>query len=254
MTSKNGVHDFFFCASFVEEEKNPRKPLRLFPNHSLDIRNWDEPTSVKGNVGLQLMSPTMPEKPLLGSRSKTIMKSVKGGFHHRDIGVSSMFPMDSSYATFQPPYSANDETLDQVEAAGVVEKANGPEKKRRHPKALKSLKAKKGKRGPQVPKPDGSPSAQRGRSAKKTAEILINGISMDISVFPIPYKTAWYKDRREKNEFRSFKKVFEKLPGEGYVLSNRIDLRTHWAKHGTDKFVTISLSCFKLFDARENDV
>jgi hypothetical protein len=53
------------------------------------------------------------------------------------------------------------------------------------------------------------------------------------------YKTAWYKYRREKNEFRSFKKVLEKLAGEGYVLSNRIDLRTHWAKHGTDKFVTI---------------
>jgi hypothetical protein len=191
-------------------------------DHSLDIRNWGyyEPTSVKGSVGLQLMSPTMPEKPLLGSRSKTIMKSVKGGFHHRDIGVSpSMFPMEymrgawigqrekflkmlpgnHNYAEvlpetsaarhmqmFQPPYSANDETLDQVEDAGVVEKANGPEKKRQHPKALKSLKAKKGKRGPQVPKPDGSPSAQRGRSAKKTAEIMINGISMDISVFPIP--------------------------------------------------------------------
>jgi len=110
-----------------------------------------------------------------------------------------MFPGNHNYAEvlpetsaarhmqmFQPPYSANDETLDQVEDAGVVEKANGPEKKRQHPKALKSLKAKKGKRGPQVPKPDGSPSAQRGRSAKKTAEIMINGISMDISVFPIP--------------------------------------------------------------------
>jgi hypothetical protein len=35
MTSKNGVHDFFFCASCVEEEKNPQKPLRLFPSKSL---------------------------------------------------------------------------------------------------------------------------------------------------------------------------------------------------------------------------
>ena len=86
---------------------------------------------------------------------------------------------------FQPPNSANDETLDQVEDAGVVEKENGPDKKKQHPKALKCLKAKKGKRGPQVPKPDGSPSAQQGKSAKKTVEIMINGISMDISLFLI---------------------------------------------------------------------
>jgi len=40
-------------------------------DHSLDIRNWGYyERSVKGNVGLQLKSPTMPEKPLLGSRSK----------------------------------------------------------------------------------------------------------------------------------------------------------------------------------------
>ena len=40
-------------------------------DNNLNIRNWDyyEPTSVKGNLGLQLMSPTMPEKPFLGARS-----------------------------------------------------------------------------------------------------------------------------------------------------------------------------------------
>ena len=37
----------------------------------------------------------------------------------------------------------------------------------------------------------------------------------------------------------AFKKVLEKLAGEGYDFSNPIDLRTHWAKHGTNKFVTI---------------
>jgi hypothetical protein len=128
------------------------------------------------------------------------MEYMRGAWIGQSEKFLKMFPGNHNYAEvlpetsaarhmqmFQPPYSANDETLDQVEAAGVVEKANGPEKKRQHPKALKSLKAKKGKRGPQVPKPDGSPSAQRGRSAKKTAEIMINGISMDISsVFPIP--------------------------------------------------------------------
>ncbi|CAK7324852.1 unnamed protein product [Dovyalis caffra] len=278
-------------------------------DNSLNIRNWGyyEPTSVKGNLGLQLMSP--PEKPFLGARSAAIMTSVNGGFHQRDIGVSQpMFPMEymrdawigqrekflnglpgnHNYAAvlpetssghhmqmFQQPDSANDEMLDQVEEAGVVEKENGLDKKRQRPKALKSPKAKKGTRGPRVPKPEGSPSVQRVRSAKKTAEIMINGINMDISVIPIPvcsctgthqqcyrwgcggwqsaccttcismYPLPMSTKRRgariagRKMSSGAFKKVLEKLAGEGYEFSNPIDLRTHWAKHGTNKFVTI---------------
>ena len=60
-------------------------------DNSLNIRNWGyyEPTTVKGNMGfLQLMAPTMPEKPFSGSRRAPIMTSLNGGFHHRDIGVS----------------------------------------------------------------------------------------------------------------------------------------------------------------------
>jgi len=37
----------------------------------------------------------------------------------------------------------------------------------------------------------------------------------------------------------AFKKVLEKLAGEGYNLANPIDLKTFWAKHRTNKFVTI---------------
>jgi hypothetical protein len=37
----------------------------------------------------------------------------------------------------------------------------------------------------------------------------------------------------------AFKKVLEKLAAEGYNFANPIDLRTHWARHGTNKFVTI---------------
>ncbi|KAJ6672725.1 hypothetical protein OIU85_014007 [Salix viminalis] len=283
-------------------------------DNSLDIRNWGyyEPTTVKGNLGLHLMAPTMPEKPFSGSRSAAIMTSMYGGFHHRDVGVSqhmysmdhtrdslidkrekfhhvlpgnhdyaSVFPETSSahhMQMFQPPNSVNDETLEQVEGAGVVAKENGPDKKKKKkkcPKALKCLEAKKGKRGPQAPKPDGSPAAQQGRSAKKTVEIMINGISMDISLFPIPVCSCtgtpqqcyrwgcggWQSaccttcisvhplpmsvKRRgariagRKMSLGAFKKVLEKLAGEGYDFSSAIDLRTHWAKHGTNKFVTI---------------
>lgn len=148
------------------------------------------------------------------------MASVNGGFHHRDTGVwQPMFhieymrdawtgqretflnalPGNHSYAAvlpgtssahhmhmFQPPNLVNHETMDQVKEAGVVEKENVPNKKRQRPKALKSPKVKKDMRGPRAPKPEGSPSVQLVRSAKKTAEIMINEINIDISVIPIP--------------------------------------------------------------------
>ncbi|KAG6746747.1 hypothetical protein POTOM_049112 [Populus tomentosa] len=122
---------------------------------------------------------------------------------------------------FQPPDSVNHEMLDQVKEAGVVEKENVPNKKRHRPKALKSPKVKKEMRGPRAPKPEGSPSVQLVRSAKKTAEIMINGINIDISVIPIPYKKAWFEDSREKRmNSGAFKVVLEKLAGEGYDFSN----------------------------------
>ncbi|KAJ6760122.1 hypothetical protein OIU79_025065 [Salix purpurea] len=226
-------------------------------DNSLNIRNWGyyEPTPVKGNLGLQLMSSTMPEKSFLGSRSAAIMTSMNGGFNHKDVGVSQpMHPMEymrgawigqrekfinvlpgnHNYAAvfpetssahhmqvFQPPYSTKDEPLELVEEAGVVEK------------------------------PEGTLSAQRVRSAKKTAEIMINGIHMDISVIPIPvcsctgnpqqcyrwgcggwqsaccttclsvYPLPMSMKRRgariagRKMSLGAFKKVLEKLAGEG---------------------------------------
>ncbi|KAL3570713.1 hypothetical protein D5086_027962 [Populus alba] len=146
-------------------------------DNSLNIRNWGyyEPTPVRGNLGLQLMSPTMPEKPILGSRSAAIMTTVlpeTSSSHHMEM--------------FQPPYSTKDEPLELVEEAGVVEKVNVPNKKRQRHKGPKSPRAKKGMGGAQVPKREGSPPTQRARAAKKSAEIMINGINMDISVIPIP--------------------------------------------------------------------
>ncbi|KAJ6874847.1 protein BASIC PENTACYSTEINE2-like [Populus alba x Populus x berolinensis] len=280
-------------------------------DNSLNIRNWGyyEPTPVRGNLGLQLMSPTMSEKPILGSRSAAIMTSMNEGFYHRDIGISqplmpmeyvrdawigqrekllNVLPGNHDYAAvlpetssshhmemFQPPYSTKDEPLELVEEAGVVEKVSVPNKKRQRHKGPKSPRAKKGTGGAQVPKPEGSPPTQRARAAKKSAEIMINGINMDISVIPIPvcsctgnpqqcyrwgcggwqsaccttcisvYPLPMSTKRRSariagrKMSLGAFKKVLEKLAGEGYDFSNPIDLRTHWAKHGTNKFVTI---------------
>ncbi|XP_030939395.1 protein BASIC PENTACYSTEINE2-like [Quercus lobata] len=282
-------------------------------DNSLNMRNWGyyEPTtSLKGHLGLQLMS-SIPEKPLIGGRNAAVMAGGNNGaFHHRDIGVShSTFPMDymrdawinqrekfinvlptpsPNYSVLpetssahhmqmvqQPPDLSNDERIISTEET-VVEKENGPIKKRQGAKPPKSPKEKKAKRAPRATKAESSPSAPRARSAaKKTTEIVINGIDMDISGIPIPvcsctgtpqqcyrwgsggwqsaccttnmsiYPLPMSTKRRgariagRKMSIGAFKKVLEKLAAEGYDFSNQIDLRTHWAKHGTNKFVTI---------------
>ncbi|KAJ7975301.1 GAGA-binding protein [Quillaja saponaria] len=171
----------------------------------------------------------------------------------------------------QPDLSKDEEPVEEP----VIEKPNGTSKKRQGPKAPKSPKAKKPKRGPRVPKDENSPSVPRARTVKKATKIVINGIDMDISSIPIPvcsctgkpqqcyrwgsggwqsaccttgmsiYPLPMSTKRRgariagRKMSIGAFKKVLEKLAAEGYNFSNPIDLRTHWAKHGTNKFVTI---------------
>lgn len=149
-------------------------------------------------------------------------------------------------------------------------------KKRRAGKASDSTpKEKKPRtRAPRTPKDETAPS-NRARAPKKRAEIVINGINMDISEIPTPvcsctgtpqqcyrwgsggwqsaccttglsvYPLPMSTKRRgariagRKMSIGAFKKVLEKLTSEGYNFSGAIDLRSHWAKHGTNKFVTI---------------
>nr|GME11748.1 protein BASIC PENTACYSTEINE2-like [Ipomoea batatas] len=129
-------------------------------------------------------------------------------------------------------------------------------------------------------KNDNSP-AQRAKRAKKSIGVVISGVDTDISSIPTPVYTCtrtpqqcyrwgcggWQSacctttismyplpmsKRRgariagRKMSQGAFKKVLEKLAGEGYNFANPIDLRTHWAKHGTNKFVTISKLVFGL--------
>ncbi|KAJ4831604.1 hypothetical protein Tsubulata_015290, partial [Turnera subulata] len=268
------------------------------------------PAPHKSHLNLQLM----PEKPFAGVARSAAAMAANGGYLNRDIPAysQSMYSMDymreawisshqrekylnvippgtPSYGLFQEtpsvhhmqmyqqPESVKDERVEQEEEeeVPVVEKVNGSSKKRQGPKAPKSPKAKKGKRGPRLPKAEGTPSIQRVRSVKKPTELIINGISMDISGIPIPvcsctgtpqqcyrwgcggwqsaccttgmsvYPLPMSTKRRgariagRKMSIGAFKKVLEKLAAEGYDFSNPIDLRTHWAKHGTNKFVTI---------------
>ncbi|XP_022877143.1 protein BASIC PENTACYSTEINE2-like [Olea europaea var. sylvestris] len=157
-----------------------------------------------------------------------------------------------------------------------VKKAGGPAKKRSAAAAaLKPTKAKKSSKVPSVPKENGNSSVHRAKTTKKNLDVVINGIDMDISGIPIPvcsctgnpqqcyrwgcggwqsacctttismYPLPMSNKRRgariagRKMSQGAFKKVLEKLASEDYNFTNPIDLKTYWAKHGTNKFVTI---------------
>ncbi|KAF9623469.1 hypothetical protein IFM89_003053 [Coptis chinensis] len=174
----------------------------------------------------------------------------------------------------QSPDSSKDERMIRLEEPEI--KKDGPLKKRPGGRPLKTPKTKKNKKA--GPKDDTiNSSVQRARPGRKNTALVINGIDVDISGIPIPvcsctgipqqcyrwgcggwqsaccttsisvYPLPMSTKRRgariagRKMSQGAFKKVLEKLAAEGYDLSNAIDLRSHWAKHGTNKFVTIRI-------------
>lgn len=175
-----------------------------------------------------------------------------------------------SLQIIQPPETSRDDRVNQVEDP-PVKKEGGQLKKRQSGGAPKTPKAKK----PRKPKDNSNALIQREKPARKAMEVVINGIDMDISGLPIPvcsctgapqqcyrwgcggwqsaccttnvsmYPLPMSTKRRgariagRKMSQGAFKKVLEKLAAEGYNFANPIDLRTHWARHGTNKFVTI---------------
>ncbi|KAJ4755698.1 BASIC PENTACYSTEINE protein [Rhynchospora pubera] len=62
-----------------------------------------------------------------------------------------------------------------------------------------------------------------------------------ISMYPLPLsdKRRGARIAGRKMSLGAFRKVLERVAGEGIDLSQPIDLRNFWAKHGTNKFVTI---------------
>lgn len=120
------------------------------------------------------------------------------------------------------------------------------------------------------------PRMQRERSPlRKSIEMVINGVTIDIGCLPVPvcsctglsqqcyrwgcggwqsaccttnvsmYPLPMNTKKRgariagRKMSQGAFKKVLEKLSADGFDFSSPIDLKSHWAKHGTNKFVTI---------------
>ncbi|GMJ08167.1 BASIC PENTACYSTEINE1, basic pentacysteine1 [Hibiscus trionum] len=178
-----------------------------------------------------------------------------------------------SFPNLQPPPDSS--TRDEIVVSRVEEppanKDGVQPKKRQDGDAPKMPKAKK----PRKPKENANSTVQRVKPAKKSIDIQINGFDMDISGIPIPvcsctgtpqqcyrwgcggwqsaccttnvsmYPLPMSTKRRgariagRKMSQGAFKKVLEKLAAENYNFSNPIDLRSHWARHGTNKFVTI---------------
>ncbi|XP_010276763.1 PREDICTED: protein BASIC PENTACYSTEINE7-like [Nelumbo nucifera] len=62
-----------------------------------------------------------------------------------------------------------------------------------------------------------------------------------ISEYPLPMSTtrpgARMAGRKMSNG--AYAKLLQRLASEGYDLSHPVDLKDHWARHGTNKFVTI---------------
>ncbi|XP_031741595.1 protein BASIC PENTACYSTEINE2 isoform X1 [Cucumis sativus] len=169
----------------------------------------------------------------------------------------------------QPLDTSRDEMVLKIEEPPVKKGTKQP-KKRQNGGAPKTPKPKK----PRKPK-NNDPSVQQVKAPKKKMELVINGFDMDISSIPIPvcsctgtphqcYRWGYggwqsaccttslslhplpMSEKRRgariagrKMSQGAFKKVLEKLAAQGYNFSNPIDLRSHWARHGTNKFVTI---------------
>lgn len=175
---------------------------------------------------------------------------------------------------YPPPPDIPKEEHPQVEEVEVGGKNDAPLKKRANGRACKAPKAKKSKKSSSASKEDSNCSVPRPKPIKNTG-VIINGVDIDISGIPIPicsctgtpqqcyrwgcggwqsaccttsismYPLPLSTKRRgariagRKMSQGAFKKVLEKLAAEGYNISHPIDLKTHWAKHGTNKFVTI---------------
>ncbi|KAL9679003.1 hypothetical protein QQ045_016856 [Rhodiola kirilowii] len=156
----------------------------------------------------------------------------------------------------------------------VIPKTLVPMQRSQHDVEFKLPKMRKQRKEGSVTERNGG-SAKRIKQPRKSVDVVVNGITMDISRIPIPvcsctgtpqqcyrwgsggwqsaccttmlseYPLPMSTKRRgariagRKMSVGAFKKVLEKLASEGYDFSNAIDLKTHWAKHGTNKFVTI---------------
>ncbi|XP_010496390.1 PREDICTED: protein BASIC PENTACYSTEINE2 isoform X1 [Camelina sativa] len=276
------------------------------------FRNWGyyEPAAAtfKGNLGLQLMSTIdRNTKPFLPGRDPNLMIGPNGSYHHQEPPIhmsynwinqqkdkffnmlpvttapnyGNVLPETSSAPSMQMNLHHHHQTEENpvVKLEDEVVQTNKKRKTNSKAGSATTTKAKK----PRKPKDENTNNnnnnntnnVSRVKPAKKSVDMVINGVSMDISGLPVPVCTCtgapqqcyrwgcggWQSaccttnismhplpmstKRRgarisgRKMSQGAFKKVLEKLASDGFNFGNPIDLKSHWARHGTNKFVTI---------------
>jgi hypothetical protein len=254
-------------------EPSPRGHLGL--NLMPTMSNRDIKPFLSGREDPIMVNPNSPFQPrdsMLSDPPVHVDYLRDSWINHRDK-YFQMLPETPSFAFLsepsEPPVMHNFEMPDkELEEEASVD----PMKKRTGGTQLKTPKGKKTKRGV---KENGNTSGQRSKAGKKNIEVVINGVDLDFTGIPIPvcsctgspqqcyrwgcggwqsacctttismYPLPMSTKRRgariagRKMSQGAFKKVLEKLASEKYDFDAPIDLRTHWAKHGTNKFVTI---------------
>ncbi|CAM8912553.1 unnamed protein product [Rhodiola kirilowii] len=55
----------------------------------------------------------------------------------------------------------------------------------------------------------------------------------------LQYRISVMHELVKKNERRAYNKLLTRLAQEGHDLSNPVDLKDNWAKHGTNRYITI---------------
>ncbi|XP_010939970.1 protein Barley B recombinant [Elaeis guineensis] len=203
------------------------------------------------------------------NRDNKILHMLPMNHHQPNYGMLPDPPSTHTLQMLQPPEPPRDDKVLMMEDPGGRNETSL--KKRSQGRPHKSPKPKKPKKVAEAT----NGSVSHGKAGKKSTGLVINGIDLDISGIPTPvcsctgtpqqcyrwgvggwqsaccttsiscYPLPMSTKRRgariagRKMSQGAFKKVLEKLAGEGHNLSNPIDLRTLWAKHGTNKFVTI---------------
>lgn len=286
----------------------------MMDEDGLSNRNWGyyEPSQFRPNLGFQLIPSTVTdrnEKPFLSPQNPNFINLNNG---YRGGGGSSSssnvvsFPRD--YAVPEAPFMSYS-WLNQHRDSKFFNNFLVPDPSRTQPMQLllqnpkpeageflfdESLKRRQCSGGGGGEGRAAGPKAKRERRKlikdnnnnalrlqreksplRKTIEMVINGVSMDIGCLPVPvcsctgmsqpcyrwgcggwqsaccttnvsmYPLPMSTKRRgtriagRKMSQGAFRKVLEKLSSDGFDFSNPIDLKSHWAKHGTNKFVTI---------------
>lgn len=180
---------------------------------------------------------------------------------------------------FAPVHLPSPETEPETKTEFVTEPTTArkrkPSLKSREQNLSDPLEPKQSKKNPSASKKKKGPTLPAGKREKKDLNIVMDGTGLDfsgvpspvcsctgyprvcyrwgaggwqssccttsISTYPLPMNTSRPGSRMagRKMSNGAYGKLLMRLAAEGYDLTNPVDLKDHWARHGTNKFVTI---------------